>query len=255
MSPILRRECLAGADVGPHSKGRGWFCEAIGPGVPEVTSQIGNLALCLVKDSAQAFMFPILFFGLIISPFAVGQVPASYKGKPYNGASQVIPGKIKAVLYDVGGEGVAYHDADPAINNGTKCCGNTFRSDEGVDINQFHNHDHTLAGPLDLSDHYVGWLEQGEWLRYTVKVNRSGSYRVVGHLSCKLPDSELRILVSDIDVSGPIRLEPTGAVHTWNMFPNLAKVKLKKGIQVMTIQITKLQKGTTNLDYLEFVPE
>ncbi|RPI03849.1 MAG: hypothetical protein EHM64_11695, partial [Ignavibacteriae bacterium] len=32
---------------------------------------------------------------------------------PYNGAPASIPGSIQAAEYDLGGEGVAYHDMDP----------------------------------------------------------------------------------------------------------------------------------------------
>ena len=51
------------------------------------------------------------------------QVPADYKGKPfkdkvYKKGAQTIPGRIELAYYDLGGEGVAYHDTDP-INNGS----------------------------------------------------------------------------------------------------------------------------------------
>jgi len=197
-----------------------------------------------------------LAFLLMFSVTTIGQIPPEYKGKPYGGTAQTIPGRLKLIQFDTGGEGVAYHDSDPDVNNGTKCCGNTFRSDEGVDINGFHTHDHTLAGPLDLSDHYVGWLEVGEWLNYTVQVKRAGTYRVAAHASCAAPDCEFRLFVKDKDVSGPLSPASTGAVHTWNVYLDLGKARLKAGRQVLTIKITKLpRKGTMNLDYLDFVSE
>ncbi len=50
-------------------------------------------------------------------------MPDGYKGKPYADAThtsgaQVIPGRVEAALFDLGGEGVAYHDID-AINHGS----------------------------------------------------------------------------------------------------------------------------------------
>ena len=158
------------------------------------------------------------------------------------------------VQYDRGGEGVAYHDADPEMNNGSKSCENTFRTDEGVDINQFHTHDPTIAGPLDLDDHYVGWLEEGEWLKYTVNVRKTGMYSIAAHASCKTA-CEFRVFLNDEDLSGPLTPAATGAVHTWNSYENLGTARLKAGLQVLTVKMTKLPKGTMNLDFLDFLPE
>src|SRR5207244_2645675 len=81
-----------------------------------------------------------------------GQIPQDYKGRPFQGAAhaggpQVIPGRLEAALYDLGGEAVAYHDTD-SINHGSgelnykpghceesvpaEIC--HFREKEGVDI-------------------------------------------------------------------------------------------------------------------------
>ncbi len=46
-----------------------------------------------------------------------------YQGKPfedsvYRGGPQKIPGRVECAYYDLGGEGVAYHDVD-AVNDGS----------------------------------------------------------------------------------------------------------------------------------------
>jgi hypothetical protein len=46
-----------------------------------------------------------------------------YKGSPYHdsrheGGAQRIPGRVDCAYYDLGGEGIAYHDTD-AKNNGS----------------------------------------------------------------------------------------------------------------------------------------
>ena len=88
---------------------------------------------------------------LLLTP-ALGQIPKGYKGKPFQDVAhmsgpQVIPGRLQAVLYDLGGEGVAYHDTDK-INHGSGELNYTkghceegvsgyichFRENEGVDI-------------------------------------------------------------------------------------------------------------------------
>ena len=50
-------------------------------------------------------------------------VPEGYLGKPFSDAYHrsgvpAIPGVVQCALYDLGGEGVAYHDTDP-LNNGS----------------------------------------------------------------------------------------------------------------------------------------
>ena len=49
-------------------------------------------------------------------------LPPDYAGRPfedlvYKDGPQVIPGRVECAYYDLGGEGVAYHDTD-AINHG-----------------------------------------------------------------------------------------------------------------------------------------
>ena len=69
---------------------------------------------------------------------------SQYKGLPYHdsryqGGPQKIPGRVSCAYYDLGGEGVAYHDSDPQNHgsgelnpaNGTYL--NEFRIHEAVD--------------------------------------------------------------------------------------------------------------------------
>ena len=69
---------------------------------------------------------------------------AQYKGLPYHdtryrGGPQKIPGRILCAYYDLGGEGVAYHDSDPRnhgsgeLNPADGSYLNEFRIHEGVD--------------------------------------------------------------------------------------------------------------------------
>ena len=68
----------------------------------------------------------IILLTLTFALTANAAVPPDYKGKPfhnstYEGGPQVIPGKVECAYYDLGGEGVAYHDTDATSNgNGNK---------------------------------------------------------------------------------------------------------------------------------------
>jgi hypothetical protein len=66
------------------------------------------------------FIFAVATVLLLFSLAEKGSVPDGYQGKPFederhNAGPQVIPGRLEAALDDLGGEGVAYHDANRAV--------------------------------------------------------------------------------------------------------------------------------------------
>src|SRR5580765_6239330 len=118
-----------------------------------------------------------------------------YKGLPYHdsryqGGPQKISGRVLLAYYDLGGEGVAYHDTDPQnhgsgeLNPADGTYLNELRIHEGVDTSYTKfdrkpnaiddNPFDKIVPPADLP--YVGWTEPGEWFNLTVDVSRSGTY-------------------------------------------------------------------------------
>ncbi len=79
---------------------------------------------------------------------------------PAGAPAHSVPGQIQAEDYDVGGEGVGYHDLSPG-NNGT-----AYRSDD-VDVKVVPD-----------GSTVVGWFQSGEWLAYALDVTADGSYDV-----------------------------------------------------------------------------
>ena len=96
----------------------------------------------------------------------------SQSSTPYGGQPWPIPGIIEAEDFDLGGEGVGYHDMD-SVNNGGQ-----YRLDEGVDIG--------ISEDGAGSQYLVDWTSSGEWLQYTVEVMNTGIYKLVG-IYCKFP--------------------------------------------------------------------
>jgi uncharacterized protein (TIGR03790 family) len=81
---------------------------------------------------------------------------------PHGTAAWTIPGTIEIENFDDGGEGVAYHDQEPANYNATY----QYRNDTGVEI---------------ISDQGVTWVWYAypkEYLEYTVNVTQAGSYNI-----------------------------------------------------------------------------
>jgi hypothetical protein len=53
-------------------------------------------------------------------------LPGAYEGRPfedhhYMGGPQVIPGCVQAAYFDLGGEGIAYHDTDKVKSSCSRC--------------------------------------------------------------------------------------------------------------------------------------
>ncbi len=139
---------------------------------------------------------------LALSPCAHAVLPPGYAGKPFTDEMHQtgpanIPGIVQCALYDLGGEGVAYHDTTPE-NEGSGVLNRQiapynhqrvhaseyvwhFREHEGVDISFVKdwadlNHPNRVSPPIN--QFYIGWASDGEWTNYTVNVAEPGTYAV-----------------------------------------------------------------------------
>lgn len=79
---------------------------------------------------------------------------------PYSGSPITIPGTIEVEQFDNGGESVGYHDTTSGNSGGL------FRSTD-VDIEA------ASGGGFN-----VGYVDAGEWLRYSVNIGSAGAYTV-----------------------------------------------------------------------------
>jgi hypothetical protein len=202
-----------------------------------------------------------------------------YKGKPYQDrhyktAPQRIPGRVDCAAYDVGGEGVAYHDSDTAnhgsgeLNPADGTYLNEFRMHEGVDISYTK---FPIAAGKDAIDNspynvvmppkdqlYVGWTEPGEWLNITIDVPRAGKYGA-DVLYTSNRGGSISLDVNGHDATGPLMIPTTynesepiawRQWHHWNILLNAATLHLPAGRNVLTVHI--LTGGQINLAYFDF---
>ena len=148
---------------------------------------------------------------------------------PYLGVPFEIPGMIEVEHFDKGGEGVAYHDAQ------TEHVGGSFRADEGVDISTTTN------------GYYVGWIEIGEWLRFTVDVAKEGDYDVVFQTAGG--SGSILLSFSNGDKSYTAKYASTADWIIWrtNVKTN---IHLLPGIQFLTVKCNNEQ---VSIDYLKII--
>jgi hypothetical protein len=121
--------------------------------------------------------------------------------------------------YDLGGEGVAYHDSD-ATNKGSGSLNpadgsylNEFRSHEGVDTSYTKYHDAIDDNPFEIVHPpkdllYVGWTDPGEWFNITVNVKQAGRYNVALLYTSK-SGGAIALDLNGKKANGLIRLEST----------------------------------------------
>lgn len=200
--------------------------------------------------------------------------PVSYGGTPfhdsvYNDGPQKIPGRVQCAYFDLGGEGVAYHNSD-SVNKGSGMLNpangsylNEFRMKEAVGISYVKYHDAIDDNPFDLvrpsaGQLYVGWTSPGEWFKMTVRVERAGAYEVDllytsnrgGAISLDLDGKPLVPSVEIISTRNPADPVPWRQWHHWNLMKDIATVRLPKGVSVLTLNV--VSEGNMNLAYLDF---
>ncbi|GAA4311271.1 carbohydrate-binding protein [Compostibacter hankyongensis] len=134
---------------------------------------------------------------------------------PYSGTPAAIPGTFEAADYDKGGEGIAYHDDNPA-NTGP----GVYRTDEGVDIEN-----------ASEGGHDIGWTVAGEWLIYTVNVAETGTYKVETRVASPGDAGRFHIEFDGVNQTGTLIVPNTGGYQNWTGVT--ATVELTAGRHVM----------------------
>ena len=132
-----------------------------------------------------------------IAAFVIVASAAFADSTPYQGIRPSAPCIIQAENYDIGGEGIAYHDYDPT----NKSSG--YRAD-GVDIETT-----TDSG----GGYNVSYVTNGEWLKYSINVPVAGNYtvrmRAAGYCNGKY---EITI---GSRATGLRQFSATGGFQTW----------------------------------------
>jgi hypothetical protein len=231
------------------------------------------LRLCSCLSSLSSLAAVAMIFAVPASEAADHD---TYMGTPYHDSRyqdgpQKIPGRVECAYYDLGGEGVAYHDTD-AKNNGSGALNpadgtylNQFRMDEGVDTSYTKFHDQIDNNPYNRIQPpenllYVGWTEPGEWFKITVEVARAGFYSA-DLLYTSNRGGNISVDVNGKRGTGPLVIPSTFNAaepiawrqwHHWNVAPGLVKVRLAKGKNILTVHI--LSEGNMNLAYFDFTP-
>ncbi|WP_128226292.1 carbohydrate-binding protein [Halobacteriaceae archaeon SHR40] len=154
--------------------------------------------------------------------------------QPFGGTAWPVPGRIEAEDFDTGGEGVAYHDTTKSNKGGA------YR-DTAVDIQQVDD---------DTGEYNVGWIEDSEWLEYTIDVTDADTvydvqFRVAGKNSSASIDVSL-----DGESLGTVDVPDTGGWQEWTTV-ELADISPSSGGK-QTLRVV-FNSGDFNLNWVDFV--
>ena len=150
--------------------------------------------------------------------------------QPYP-APHLLPARVEAEDYDTGGEGVAYHDLEPAN------LGGAYRPAEGVDVE-------TEGGITS-----VGWTRAGESLEDSVDATVAGTFTLT--LRASNPDAQTKTVKEYVDnlSAGAVPIGPTGGWTTFHEFNGSAPVTVPQGRHVVRLAFEGVER--VNLDRLD----
>ncbi len=159
-------------------------------------------------------------------PVYIPKVRSYYLGEP-----AAVPGIVEAENFDVGGEGLTYHDTDdrnlPA----------EYRSSEAVDI--------FLIKDVGYE---VGYAYPGEWLEYTLNVTQPGEYTVNTQVASLQAGGSFSIRIGDGEPD-TLMVPKSGSWFVNASVP--AVMNLQAGTQIMRFSI--LAQPDFHIDNFEFI--
>ncbi|HMC71034.1 MAG TPA: carbohydrate-binding protein, partial [Mycobacteriales bacterium] len=137
---------------------------------------------------------------------------------PFGGTAAPIPGLIEAENFDDGGEGIAYHDLTPGNSGGL-----------------YRQTDVDIATATDTGGGYtLGYVSAGEWVKYTVSVAATGSYRLDARVASAGTGGTFHVEVDGVDATGALAVPNTGGWQAWQTISS-APVPLTAGPHVLRI--------------------
>jgi endoglucanase len=165
--------------------------------------------------------------------------PRSTATKPF--AANEIPGIIHAADYDMGKVFYAYSDNDTENTGGGVPYnqGRSYRND-GVDIEKTN---------AFLSNGYnVGWIQQGEFLKFTVNVAQSGIYNININISAPNAGGKIYLTLNNQVITPIFDVPSTGGWQNWQ-FLSANGVYIPSGQHALH---ARFPAGGFNLCYVDF---
>ncbi|MFL9482516.1 cellulase family glycosylhydrolase [Chitinophagaceae bacterium LWZ2-11] len=165
--------------------------------------------------------------------------------KPFKQLKVAGSSVINAVDFDMGKQGFAYYDKDTASYHytpGVNTQGNrgyTYRND-GVDISG-----------TGAEGYYVFNIEDGEWLQYTIDVEKAGNYTIVFKTASDKDGGKISFSANSEKLINALDVPNTKDLKNWNEI-KVKDIQLKKGINKFRVLA---DVGGFNFSSIQFVKQ
>lgn len=144
----------------------------------------------------------------VVNPLPFGETPIS------------LPGVIEAENFDLGGEGVAYHDTTPFNSRPY------IRTSEAVDIDKAEDYG---------GGYFVGWIQAGEWLDYSVNVPVGGTFEFDFRVASSNSGGKFRVEVDGVPRLTNLVVPNTGGWQNWSTLRSSQRVQLSAGEHLLRV--------------------
>lgn len=155
---------------------------------------------------------------------------ALFNSNPQNSTPyrrHTIPGIVFGTDYDSGGQLIGYKDNDYK-NTGSSSYNNgwNYRND-GVDIE--------ICSDSKTNGFNIGWIETGEYLKYTVEIEESGNYDFEFRFASTSNSGKFMVDVNEANAIPMTDIPLTGGWQNWQSL-NLQNIPLDAGISKFNVR-------------------
>lgn len=172
---------------------------------------------------------------------------------PWPFANNKAPGRINAIHYDTGRQGIAYKDNVYETNSNNPFSAwnsNWVGRNDGVDMelqSDTVGESYVIGVDTVGTDFTVTGIEKGEWLLFTINVEASGKYDLDLRIAAAGPGGKIRFISDDKTIC-TIGIPSTSGKHNWKTI-TAKNFILEKGSHKFKLYFSR---GNFNLNYFEF---
>jgi hypothetical protein len=165
----------------------------------------------------------------VVAPVTTTTTPTAPAGTVSSTATSIGASTVIQVEdFNAGAEGTAYHDAE-AANVG----GNNYRPGTGVDIISMSDQSSARA---------VSYTRAGEWLKYNVSVQASGTYSIEFRASGLGTGGQFHLEVDGANVTGALNVADT---RSWSTYASVVKTGVSLTAGTHTLRLVFDKAGTS----------
>jgi hypothetical protein len=181
--------------------------------------------------------------GLTVSDYSIFTVLDIFTGQtPYSGAAIDIPGRVESEDYDIGAAGVAYNEV--ATNYEPDPSTNPYRPNSDPDIANF-----------SVSNYGVGYIEDTEWMEYTINVNATGWYNVIYRIAQPTDQFNTPLGKIKLSIDNNEWIESTDMIYTsgWSNYEDVEYAYAKYLTVGKHLLKVEFERGNVNIDYIDIL--